>query len=170
MNEIKITEKDLMGEIKDFPIEVVRKMVEEQVRQGNKADVGVFQECAHKVKKSGGFEWKETEYGFDFWNMVIIGKEFDEFFEKYPKQETTEMQDAENTATQAYKEIDWEQRRYEIAKEAICAIMSNEEFYAQVLYEGAELNSRRNIPCSVTHAAVVFADALIAELKKGGSI
>lgn len=66
----------------------------------------------------------------------------------------------------ANKPIDWEQRRYEIAKEAICAIMSNEEFYAQVLYEGAELNGRRGIPCNVSHAAVVFADALIAELKK----
>lgn len=64
------------------------------------------------------------------------------------------------------KTIDWEQRRYEIAKEAICAIMSNEEFYAQVLYEGSELNGRRGIPCNVSHAAVVFADALIAELKK----
>lgn len=64
------------------------------------------------------------------------------------------------------KPIDWEQRRYEIAKESICAIMSNEEFYAQVLYEGAELNGRRGIPCNVSHAAVVFADALIEELKK----
>ena len=44
MNEIKITEKDLIGDIAGFPIEVVRKMVEEQVRQGNKADVKVFQE------------------------------------------------------------------------------------------------------------------------------
>ena len=61
MNEIKITEKDLIGDIAGFPIEVVRKMVEEQVRQGNKADVSIFQECAHKVKKSGGFEWKETD-------------------------------------------------------------------------------------------------------------
>lgn len=64
------------------------------------------------------------------------------------------------------KTIDWEQRRYEIAKEAICAIMSNEEFYAQVLYEGSGLNGRRGIPCNVSHAAVVFADALITELKK----
>lgn len=64
--------------------------------------------------------------------------------------------------------IDWEQRRYEIAKEAISAIMSNEEFYNQVLYEGAQLNGSRIIPANISHAAVVFADALIAELKKGG--
>ena len=29
--------------------------------------------------------------------------------------------------------IDWEQRRYEIAKETVTAIMSNEDFYHQVL-------------------------------------
>lgn len=34
--------------------------------------------------------------------------------------------------------IDWEQRRYEIAKETVTAIMSNEDFYHQVLCEGAE--------------------------------
>ena len=116
MNEIKITEKDLIGEIKDLPIEVVQKMVEEQVRQGNKADVKVFQERCKASKWAGGFDWEKTENGYYFWAMVFVCKEFDVFFEKYPKQETTEMQDAENTATQAYKEIDWEQRRYEIAR------------------------------------------------------
>ena len=72
------------------------------------------------------------------------------------------------TALEFEKEIDWEQRRYEIAKAAISAIMSNEEFYAQVLYEGAQLDGRRGIPANISHAAVVFADALIEELKKGG--
>ena len=158
MTEIKVTEKDLIGDIAGFPIEDVRKMIEEQVRQGNKADVGVFQECAHKVKKSGGFEWKETEYGFDFWNMVIIGKEFDAFFEKYPKQETTEMQDAENTATQAYKEIDWEARRYEIAKSAMNGILAS-----AAMYGGCHQSS-----FEVSNMAIYYADALIAELKKGG--
>lgn len=62
--------------------------------------------------------------------------------------------------------IDWEQRRYEIAKETVTAIMSNEDFYHQVLYEGAEHNQRQ-IQTSIASAAVVFADALIKELKKG---
>lgn len=101
MNEIKITEKDLIGDIAGFPIEVVRKMVEEQVRQGNKADVGVFQKCTDSDKKHGGFEWDDTEDGFEFWDMVVLHKEFDEFFEKYPKQEAAKIQDAENTTTQA---------------------------------------------------------------------
>ena len=63
--------------------------------------------------------------------------------------------------------IDWEQRRYEIAKEAIIAIMANEEFFDQVLDEGAQ-SGERIIPVNISHAAVAFADALVAELKKGG--
>lgn len=63
------------------------------------------------------------------------------------------------------KSIDWEQRRYEISKEAVTAIMSNEDFCAQVLYEGAERNQRQ-IQTNIARAAVVFADALIEELQK----
>ncbi len=157
MNEIKITEKDLIGDIAGFPIEVVKKMVEEQVRQGNKADVSIFQECANWDKKHGGFEWEETEDGFEFWDMVVLYKEFDEFFEKYPKQETSEMQDAENTATQAHKEIDWEQRRYEIAKSAVQGFCSNGN--------RAALKNIEEFPMY----GIALADALIAELKKGGA-
>lgn len=61
--------------------------------------------------------------------------------------------------------IDWEKRRYEIAKEAMTAIMSNNDFYEQVLYESAEKGNRQ-IQVSISVAAVVFADALIEELKK----
>lgn len=63
------------------------------------------------------------------------------------------------------KPIDWEQRRYEIAKESVIAIMSNEDFYHQVLCEGAE-HGQRQIQTNIAHAAVIFADALIEELKK----
>lgn len=61
--------------------------------------------------------------------------------------------------------IDWEQRRYEIAKETVTAIMSNEDFYHQVLCEGAE-HGQRQIQTNIARAAVIFADALIKELKK----
>lgn len=61
--------------------------------------------------------------------------------------------------------IDWEQRRYEIAKEAMTAIMSNEDFYGQVLDQSSE-KGQRQIQNSISEAAVIFADALIEELKK----
>lgn len=66
-----------------------------------------------------------------------------------------------------WSNIDWEQRRYEIAKEAITAIMSNADFYGQVLDQSAE-RGQRQIQNSISEAAVIFADALIAELKKKG--
>lgn len=52
--------------------------------------------------------------------------------------------------TPKVEEIDWEQRRYEIAKEVL-------PVFAE-LSETAEIMAR---------AAVFYADALIAELKKG---
>ena len=153
MNEIKITEKDLIGEIKRFPIEVVRKMVEEQVRQGNKADVSIFQKKNYADKENGGFKWKDTEEGFEFWDMVIIYEEFDKFFEKYPKQETTEMQDAENTATQAYKEIDWEARRFEIVKTYLHGILTSPEIVFTI--------------DKLAETSVKVADAIISKMKGG---
>lgn len=63
-----------------------------------------------------------------------------------------------------FETIDWEQRRYEIAKETVTAIMSNEDFYHQVLCEGAE-HGQRQIQTNIARAAVIFADALIKELR-----
>lgn len=67
--------------------------------------------------------------------------------------------------TEKIKELDLEQRRYEIAKEALTAIMSNNDFYSLVLDVSRE-KGNRDITKSVSEAAVSFADALIEELKK----
>lgn len=83
---MKITKQDLIGDIKDFPIEVVQKMVERQVEQGNKANVKVFQERVRAGSTGYGFEWSKTEEGRIFWEEVIGDKNFSLFFEKYPKQ------------------------------------------------------------------------------------
>lgn len=50
------------------------------------------------------------------------------------------------------KEIDWEQRRYEIAKDALAALLSNRKIGG--VYD------------SYSKVAVDYADALIKELKK----
>lgn len=87
---------------------------------------------------------------------------------KFKPFEPTEEKSEEKTngvKIDEVKSVDWEQRRYEIAKEAVTAIMSNEDFCAQVLFEGAE-HGQRQIQTNIAHAAVVFADALIEELKK----
>lgn len=59
----KITKSDLKGDIKDFPIEIVEKMIEEQVKQGNKANVEIFQANADAGVKASGFDWRSTEIG-----------------------------------------------------------------------------------------------------------
>lgn len=85
--EYKVTEKDLIGDIKDFPIEVVQRMVDCQLEQDNKACIDVLQ-----GEKTGGFEWRKTKEGLDFWHKVIEHKNFDLFFQKYPKQKQLTIQ------------------------------------------------------------------------------
>lgn len=66
--------------------------------------------------------------------------------------------------------IDWEQRRYELAKEAMMGILSNEY---EVNYACSEAeyskNEVRTVPKSISRFAVACADALIAELKGGNN-
>jgi hypothetical protein len=79
----KVKQSDLIGDIKGFPIEVVQKMVERQVEQGNKADVTVFQKIANAPKWRGGFDFEDTIEKHVFWSDIMDGN-FDIFFEYYP--------------------------------------------------------------------------------------
>lgn len=89
---------------------------------------------------------------------------------KWEDEEPLEVNIAPRTnQSEKHKEskcIDWEQRKYELAKESITAIMSNTEFYEQVLDEGRE-KGNRSITDNVAMAAVIIADAVIKELRKG---
>lgn len=81
----KVEQSDLVGDIKDFPIEVVEKMIEEQVKQGNCPNVEVFQKYGSADVSYDGFTWGNTDDGDDFWMEVIDKCNFDLFFKKYPK-------------------------------------------------------------------------------------
>lgn len=81
----KVEKSDLVGGIKNFPIEVVEKMVEEQVRQGCQPDVEAFQQYPSAGVSDGGFNWGDSKDGNDFWEEVIGEDNFDLFFKKYPK-------------------------------------------------------------------------------------
>lgn len=81
----KVKQEDLVGQISNFPIEVVQKMVERQVEQGNKPDVTIFQKVCCAPRCNGGFTWESTIEGGDFWSIVIASGMFDEFFKRYPK-------------------------------------------------------------------------------------
>ena len=76
------------GQLADFPLEVIERMVHNQVQQGNKADTNVFS-CTRNAQLSfGGFNWFFSDEGNEFWHEVIEEMNFDLFFEKYPRQST----------------------------------------------------------------------------------
>lgn len=79
----KVKKSDLIGDLKGFPIEVVQKMLEKQLAQGNKQNIEIFQIYIFAGEK--GFFWEQTEEGIDFWIEVISCNNFDLFFQKYPK-------------------------------------------------------------------------------------
>lgn len=74
------------GSIDGFPPEVVGEMLRNQVLQGNKRDVRVFEKLAASSKSQGGFNWDETGKMVSWWGEIITFKNFDLLFELYPKQ------------------------------------------------------------------------------------
>lgn len=78
-----LSESDAIKDIRDFPVQLIKKMVEKQIAQENKGDVTIFQNNRIATKENGGFNWSETEQGFDFWYRVIHHSFFDEFFDKF---------------------------------------------------------------------------------------
>ena len=59
------------GAIENFPLYVIEAMLDEQVHQGNKRDIKVFQRDAMAPTSSGGFMWSESKQGHPFWEAVI---------------------------------------------------------------------------------------------------
>ena len=81
----KVVNEDLVDELREFPLAIVQKMIERQVMQGNPANVKVFQADTTAEQLDGGFEWDISPEGWDFWDKVIAGMEFNVFFERYPE-------------------------------------------------------------------------------------
>ena len=73
---MKLTEKDLIGQLEGFPLSVAEAMVNNQVKQGNPANIGVFQRKVDASYMEGGFSWNRTPEGQFFWSKVINGKQF----------------------------------------------------------------------------------------------
>lgn len=83
--ETKVTQKDLIGDLENFPIEVVEKMLQEQYKQVGKINISVFQNYKRSDIQRGGFHWENTIEGHGFWYSVIVEEKFDVFFKYYPK-------------------------------------------------------------------------------------
>lgn len=75
------------GQLEGFPPEIVEKMLWWQEQQGNKRDVTVFEAALFSSYIDNGFNWSKTNEGYNFWFSVINNRNFDLFFEKYPKQD-----------------------------------------------------------------------------------
>ena len=73
---VLVTKEDLIGQIANFPLKIVEAMVANQVRQGNPANVNVFQEKVDASFVEGGFSWNKSAEGQFFWSKVINGKQF----------------------------------------------------------------------------------------------
>lgn len=81
-----------------FPREIVQKMVERQVDQGNKPDYIVFEKSKTATKYNRGFDWNHSKEGYSFWSDIVFNHNVDVFYEKYPKTET----ETEVTLTNVY--------------------------------------------------------------------
>ena len=85
MTKEKLENYEPKGELKGFPKEVIARMLDYQEEQGNPRNVTVFEEKISADIK--GFEWDRTKEGWYFWGDVINNKNFNHFFEKYPKKD-----------------------------------------------------------------------------------
>lgn len=90
-NKFGITKKDLIGNIKDFPLSVVVRMMEEQERQDNTSDVTVFQKDRCADVNFGGFDWDNAEDDYAFWSSILTRYNFKEFYKKYPEYKKYDM-------------------------------------------------------------------------------
>lgn len=62
--------------------------------------------------------------------------------------------------------INWEQRRFELAKSAMQGIVSNEDEVEYAYLEASYGEGKHMIPKAIAQFAIACADALIEELKK----
>ena len=78
------------GQLEGFPKEIIAKMLDYQEKQGNKRNVSIFEKRAATSQCDEGFTWDDTKEGVFFWHKVINNKDFDFFFERYPKKDNTQ--------------------------------------------------------------------------------
>lgn len=75
------------GDLEGFPKEIISRMLECQVEQGNKRDVTVFERNVYSALDQGGFDWDTTIEKGIFWSEVISANNLKLFFKKYSKKD-----------------------------------------------------------------------------------
>jgi hypothetical protein len=90
MIDNKVEEKDLIGAIKDYPLNIAQDMVDEQVKQGNKADIAVFCKDPRLSMRGRGFDWDKSKKGLEYWTEIIDNNNFEALY-KCPAQPIEEF-------------------------------------------------------------------------------
>lgn len=104
------------GDIKDFPVEILKRMIECQKEQGNEEDVSVFERDKYITKMNKGFNWWETKEGSTFWEAVIGNKKFDDFFKTYPKENTQIFKTFDKVLVRNSKNELWKEHSFHITE------------------------------------------------------
>ena len=68
------------GMLEGRPEFFVRALLDEQVRQGNKENVSVFERNINASKKDGGFDYEQTKQKTWFWKNVVENKKYNLLF------------------------------------------------------------------------------------------
>ncbi len=74
-------------EFDQLPREIQTSMLDCQEEQDYKRDADAFRKSL-----SSGFVFEETKEGHSFWTEVLLNKNFDLFFEKYPTSEEEKIE------------------------------------------------------------------------------
>lgn len=83
---------ELFYSLRELPEEVIEAMLQNQVAQGNKRDISIFQDNIYADDTEGGFDWAQTKEGIDFWETTLVSRDFSLFFETYKKGEDLSWQ------------------------------------------------------------------------------
>lgn len=83
------TNEEEVNHLKDFPREVIEKMLDRQEEQTGTRDLTVLRGMPSAFATNsiipGGFDWHKTIEEDIFWEAVINDKNFEVFFKKYPR-------------------------------------------------------------------------------------
>lgn len=91
-NKYGLTKSDLTGSFKGLPLGLVVRLLEEHEiwckrRKHIDVDISTYFDTIKNLKDgiNGMFDWNHTEAGHFFWRKVLMNKDFDLFFDKYPE-------------------------------------------------------------------------------------
>lgn len=74
----------------ELPAEVLNRMLELQVKQGNPRNSEVFKYCIDADSALKGFDWYKSEERYFFWEDVLLKGNLNTFYTKYPIHEEPE--------------------------------------------------------------------------------